>query len=235
MGSPQSLLCGERRNRIVIDPWRLRQGETYDASDDDTPPEIISKSIRRSGGELCEAMSEEFKYTVRSVMNDPAGELEPPKRRKTPENALEQAKKWAVEYLKRPHSEKELRQKLAQKGCAEADIEKVTALCVDYGFVNDAEYAGMIARHYGAMGYGPGRVRTELARRGVPKDLWEDALAELGEQTETIDRLLDAKLRGRDIHDRKERDKAAAALFRKGYSWDDIRSALNRYGADTDE
>ena len=41
MGSPQSLLCGERRNRIVIDPWRLRKGETYDASDDDTPPEII--------------------------------------------------------------------------------------------------------------------------------------------------------------------------------------------------
>ena len=175
-------------------------------------------------------MEENHKHTVRSVMDDPAGELEPPKKRKKPENTLEQAKKWAVEYLKRPHSEKELRQKLAQKGCSQEDIDRVTALCINYGFVNDEEYAGMIARHYAAAGYGPGRVRTELARRGVPKDLWDDALDQLGEQRETIDRLLAAKLRGRDPRDRKERDKAAAALFRKGYSWEDIHSAFRRNG-----
>ena len=175
-------------------------------------------------------MDEQKKFTVRSVMNDPAGELEPPK--KGPQTPLERAKKWALEYLKRPHSEKELRQKLRQKGADEADIETVTALCLDYGFVNDAEYAGMIARHYAAMGYGPGRVRTELSRRGVPKELWDDALSELGEQDETIDRLLAAKLRGKDPGDRKERDKAAAALLRRGYGWDDIRAAMRRYGAD---
>ena len=177
----------------------------------------------------------EQKYTVRSVMNDPAGELEPPKKRRTPAEPLERAKKWAMDYLARPHSEKELRKKLADKGCSEADIDTVTALCIDYGFVNDAEYAGQIARHYAAMGYGPGRVRTELRRRGVPPEYWEQALSEMPEDTQTIDRLLAAKLRGRDPHDRKERDKAAAALFRKGYSWDDIRSALNRFGADTDD
>ena len=178
---------------------------------------------------------EQYKYTVRSVMNDPAGELEPQKKRKTPEDPLERAKKWAVEYLKRPHSEKELRKKLADKGCSQQDIDAVTALCLDYGFVNDAEYAGMICRHYAAMGYGPGRVRTELARRGIPKDLWDDALEQMPRDTDAIDRLLAARLRGRDISDRKERDKAAAALFRKGYSWDDIRAALNRYGADAEE
>ncbi len=180
-------------------------------------------------------MDEQKKYTVRSVMNDPAGEMEPQKKRKKPDDPLEQAKKWAVEYLKRPHSEKELRKKLAEKGCSQQDIDTVTALCLDYGFVNDAEYAGMICRHYAAMGYGPGRVRTELQRRGIPKDLWDDALAQMPRDTDTIDRLLAAKLRGRDPSDRKERDKAAAALFRKGYSWDDIRAALNRFGADTDE
>ena len=178
-------------------------------------------------------MDEQKKYTVRSVMNDPAGELEPAK--KTPQTPLERAKNWALEYLKRPHSEKELRDKLRQKGVSEADIDTVTALCLDYGFVNDEEYAGMIARHYAAAGYGPGRVRTELSRRGVPKELWDEALAQLGEREETIDRLLAARLRGKDPADRKERDKAAAALFRKGYGWDDIRSALRRYGADDEE
>ena len=108
----------------------------------------------------------------------------------------------------------------------------MTALCVDYGFVDDAEYAAMIVRHYAAMGYGPGRVRSELKRRGVPAPLWEEALTQLPEDTETIDRLLAARLRGRDASDRKERDKAAAALFRRGYSWEEIRAAMNRYGAD---
>ena len=180
-------------------------------------------------------MDEQYKHTVRSVMNDPAGELEPPKKRKTPAEPLERAKKWALDYLKRPHSEKELRDKLREKGCRPEDIDTVVALCLDYGFVNDAEYAGQIARHYAAMGYGPGRVRTELSRRGVPKDLWDQAMEELPEGTDTIDRLLAARLRGRDASDRKERDKAAAALFRRGFSWDEIRAALNRYGADDSE
>ena len=176
------------------------------------------------------SMDEQKKHTVRSVMDDPAGELEGPK--KAPQSPLDRAKKWALDYLKRPHSEKELRDKLRQKGVSQADIDAVTALCLDYGFVNDEEYAGQIARHYSAMGYGPGRVRTELNRRGVPKELWDEALSELPEDTDTIDRLLAARLRGRDASDRRERDKAAAALFRRGFSWEEIRAAMNRYGVD---
>ena len=147
---------------------------------------------------------------------------------------LEQAKKWAADYLRRPHSEKEVRKKLREKGASDADIDTVIALCIDYGFINDVEYAGMIVRHYAAMGYGPGRIRTEFARRGVPKELWDGAMEEYPDDTETVDRLLAARLRGKDPADRKERDKAANALFRKGYSWSDIRAALARYGAEDD-
>ena len=169
------------------------------------------------------------KYTVRSVLNDPAEETEREMGGKKPAaSPLDKAKKWAMDYLKRPHSEKELRDKLAQKGASPEDIETVVALCVDYGFVNDGEYAGMIVRHYASAGYGPGRIRMELKRRGVPPDYWEEAMEEFPEGNETIDRLLAARLRGRDLSDRKERDKAANALFRKGYSWDDIRAAMER-------
>ncbi len=93
----------------------------------------------------------------------------------------------------------------------------------------------MIVRHYAAGDYCPGRIRGELNRRGIPKELWEDALAEFPEGTETIDRLLAARLRGKDASDRKERDKAANALFRKGYSWTEIRAAMNRYGQAEDD
>lgn len=177
------------------------------------------------------------KYAVRSVLNDPAEETEravgpKPRKELTP---LDRAKRWATDYLKRPHSEQEVRRKLREKGASDEDIETVIALCIDYGFINDAEYAGMIVRHYAAMGYGSGRIRTEFSRRGVPKELWDDALEELPEGTETIDRLLRAKLRGKDAADRKERDKAANFLYRKGYSWTEIRAALARYGADEDD
>jgi len=172
------------------------------------------------------------KYAVRSVLNDPAaepGEDEKVPRARTPR---EQARKWALDYLKRPHSEKEVRTKLRERGCAEEDIDAVCAQCVDYGFINDREYAGSIVRYYAGGDYGPGRIRTELNRRGVPRELWDEALAEYPDPTETIDRLLAARLRGKDASDRKERDKAASALFRKGYSWDSIRAALARYGQD---
>lgn len=169
------------------------------------------------------------KYSVRSVMNDPTEKAEET-REKTALTPLEKARKWALNYLKRPHSEQEVRAKLREKGCAPEDIDAVCAQCQEYGFINDREYAGMVVRYYAGGGYGPGRIRTELKRRGVPRELWDEALQEFPEGTDTIDRLLAARLRGRDASDRKEREKAAAALFRKGYSWDDIRAALARYG-----
>ncbi len=170
------------------------------------------------------------KYSVRSVLNDPAPETEAAMKKKAPTRTpLEQAKKWAMDYLARPHSEKELRDRLEEKGCAEEDIETTVALCLDYGFLDDEAYAAMVVRHYASRGYGPGRIRTEFRRRGIPQDLWEDALEELPEGTENIDRILAARMRGRDPNDRKERDKAANALFRKGYDWDDIHAAMDRY------
>jgi regulatory protein len=160
------------------------------------------------------------------VLNDPAQEPEPGrKEKKTP---LEQAKKWAMDYLKRPHSEKELRDKLAEKGCDGADIDAVCALCLDYGFLDDQEYGAMVVRHYAAKGYGLGRIQMELNRRGVPKQLWDEALEQLPEDTEMIDKLLAAKLRGRDLSDKAQWDKAANALFRRGYSWSEIRAAVER-------
>ena len=45
--------------------------------------------------------------------------------------------------------------------------------------------------------------------------------------------LLDKRLHG-DLSDRKEVNKAVAALQRRGFLWEDIRRALNEYGASID-
>ena len=142
--------------------------------------------------------------------------------------ALSLCKARAVELLSyRPMSAKELRDKLTQKGeSPEAAASAVDWLC-EKGLLDDGRYAGMVVRHYAAKGYGQSRVRQELQRRGVSRELWEEALRELPEPEDKLDAYLASKLK--DPDDRAQVQKVSAALIRRGFSWEEIRAALARY------
>ena len=77
-------------------------------------------------------------------------------------------------------------------------------------------------------------LRDELYRRGIPREMWDDALEQAQDPTEAIDAFVAKKLAGKDL-DRKQLQKVSAALARRGYSWSDINDALRRYGAETGE
>lgn len=124
-------------------------------------------------------------------------------------------------------SAKELRSKLVHKGIHPDTADAVTEKLQDLRLLDDAEYAAAVARHYTAKGYGPGRIRAEFSRRGIERDLWEEALESAPQADEQIDRLVRAKLK--DPDDRDQVRKVSAALFRRGFSWDEIRSAIARY------
>lgn len=139
----------------------------------------------------------------------------------------------ALELLsRRPLSAKELNDKLVQKG---AD-PKSAAVCVrwllDQRLLDDKSYAAAVARHYAARGYGPGRIRQEFSRRGVPRDYWDEALGQRSDNTEKIDKLIAARLH--DPDNRDEVRKVTAALFRRGFGWDEIRAALARFSAEAE-
>ena len=55
------------------------------------------------------------------------------------------------------------------------------------GYLDDGQYARAVAEHCAAKGYGPGRIREELYRRGVPRDCWDGALEGLSGPEEAID------------------------------------------------
>ena len=131
-------------------------------------------------------------------------------------------------------SKKELTERLTKKGASPEDAADTADWLEGLGAVDDAAYAGVIARHYGAMGYGSGRVRQELHRRGVPRELWEQALAQLPPPQEAIRKFLCARLRGRTLTPEDSR-RLAAALQRRGFAWQDIRPALNELGQEIDE
>lgn len=130
--------------------------------------------------------------------------------------------------------QKELTSRLTRKGASPEDAADTADWLEELGAVDDAAYAGAIARHYGAMGCGAGRVRQELHRRGVPKELWDEALAQLPPPEEAIRKFLRTKLRGRPLTPEDSR-RMAAALQRRGFSWQDIRPALNELGQEIDE
>lgn len=170
-----------------------------------TPEELLRFGLR-PGQELTEDVLEELRRAA----------------------ARSQTRQRAAELAAgRMLSRKELSDRLVKKGADPREAQETARWLADLGAVDDAAYAGVIVRHYAAMGYGPGRVRQELQRRGVPRDLWEVALAQLPDPEEAIDKFLAAKLRGK-TPDRVTLQRLSAALQRRGFSWQDIRPALAR-------
>ncbi len=136
----------------------------------------------------------------------------------------------------RPLSRKELLAKLTDEGdgeCAETAGEIVDWL-EELGYINDAEYAAAIARHYAAKGYGERKIQDELWRRGVPRELWQEAGEAAPPPDSGIDAFLRQKLRGK-VPDEKELRRLTAALARRGHRWGDIKDGLRRYGAEIEE
>ncbi len=100
--------------------------------------------------------------------------------------------------------------------------------------LDDAEYARSVARHYSQKGYGKAKIKDELYRRFIPRELWEDALSSAVDMQEAAGKYLKAKLKSENP-DRAELRRAADGLLRRGFSWDEIKEALRRYGEEADE
>ena len=130
-------------------------------------------------------------------------------------------------------SERELKRRLVQRGESAGDAAEAADWLRDLGALDDEAMARRIVRRCADKGYGALRARQELQQKGIPREYWEEALAQYPDMSEAIDRFLAQKLRDRNP-DRKEINRVIAALQRRGYSWEEIRSALNRFqdGAD---
>ncbi|OUN20573.1 regulatory protein RecX [Flavonifractor sp. An82] len=120
---------------------------------------------------------------------------------------------------------------LTDRETAEAAADRLEEL----GYLNDESYARTVADHYAAKGWGPSRIREELYRRGVPREYWDGALEELDAPDDAIDAFLQKKLRGADLTDPKTYQRAANALARRGFRWEDIKDGLRRYGGAMEE
>lgn len=130
-------------------------------------------------------------------------------------------------------SRAEMISRLIEKGETAENAEDAAVYLETIGAINDEEYAAALVRHYSAKGYGLGRIKNELYRRKIPREMWEEALEQMPEENDAIDRFIAQKLRGKEP-DKKELKKVSDALIRRGFSWSEVKSAMNRYEPDTE-
>lgn len=127
-------------------------------------------------------------------------------------------------------SKKELQKRLVQKGESEEDAEAAVAWLEELHLIDDLETAKQLVRSACLRGYGAARAKSILYEKGIPKELWDEALVELPEMDAAIDTFLRRKLDGRTL-DAKQIKKTVDALLRRGHSYHDIQAGLRRYEA----
>lgn len=148
-------------------------------------------------------------------------------------SALSLAKARALRIINtRPMSRREMYDRLISKGETPDNAELCTDWLCDMGLINDRSYAASVVRHYAAKGYGVSRIKQELRRHGIDRELWDEALEEMPEQDDHIERFLRSRLT--DPEDRAQVKKVSDALFRRGYSWEQIKHALNNFNSQED-
>ena len=148
-------------------------------------------------------------------------------------STLSLAKARALRIINiRPMSRREMYDRLVSKGETPDNAELCADWLCDMGLINDRSYAASVVRHYAAKGYGVSRIKQELRRHGIDRALWDEALEELPEQDDYIERFLRSRLT--DPEDRAQVKKVSDALFRRGYSWEQIKHALNNFNTQED-
>lgn len=145
---------------------------------------------------------------------------------------MDSAKK-ALEYALRAAgyrmmSEKELKDKLLKKGFEEEDIEYAVEKVRSYGGLDDEGYAASLAAAYKNKGCGRQYVAAKLREKGISDDIKSEILEDFEPDYDKMRSFIASKLKNKQP-DRKELGKISAALYRKGFSWEEIRKALREY------
>lgn len=128
----------------------------------------------------------------------------------------------------RAMSEKNLRDKLRDKGFGQADIEDAVARLTEMGGLNDREFAQTVARHYVNRGFGRQKVAQELYRRGIDKEIADEILPGLAPCSSQVEAYLEKTIRDQTA-DKRVLRRAAAGLYRRGFSWEQINGAIDAY------
>ena len=129
-------------------------------------------------------------------------------------------------------SKRDLEYRLVQKGEDPKQAKEAVAWMSDLNLLDDAKTAEQIVDRCIRKGYGLSRAKQALYEKRIPKEFWEDALADYPDQSDKILEFLRSRL-DETSQDRDVR-RVTDALLRKGHRYQEIRKALQRLNFDSD-
>jgi regulatory protein len=136
--------------------------------------------------------------------------------------------------VRREHSRRELKRKLTARGVAAEEAEAAVERLAGQGWQDDDRFAESLARSRAAAGYGPLRIRAELAAHGLAGEQIEAALAACeADWSENARHAIARRYRAAELSDPARRRKAAEFLFRRGFDHDSVYAAI-RFDCDTE-
>lgn len=130
-------------------------------------------------------------------------------------------------------SRRDLEDRLVRKGEDPAQAREAVAWMEDLHLVDDRNTAEQIVHSCISKGYGLQRAKQALYEKRIPKQYWEEALADYPDQMDRIVAFLRSRLD--EDSDQKEVKKAIDALLRRGHSYGTIRAALRNISLDSEE
>lgn len=136
----------------------------------------------------------------------------------------------------RDHSEKEMVQKLVQKGHRKEYALNAVEKLKEYRYIDDERVAEIYAKDlFERKGMSINGIVAELCRKGISREIAVNAAEKL--DNDPILRIIDLidKKYHRYLNDEKGVKKTVAALQRLGYRWSDINSALRQYQIETED
>ena len=121
-------------------------------------------------------------------------------------------------------SKGDLERRLVQKGENPQQAKSAVDWLSQMSLLDDRQTAQQLVARCISKGYGPARAKQVLYEKRIPKELWEEVLADYPDQTDKIMNFLDSKLG--DEPSEKDVKRAVDALLRRGHSYRAIRHAM---------
>ena len=131
----------------------------------------------------------------------------------------------------REHGRVELIRKLRRLGADAEHIDSALERLSEEGLLSEARYLESFISYRARSGYGPQRIRDDLAQRGLQRGDIEQALADSGfDWRARLHELWQRKFSGRLPSDARERGKQMRFLIYRGYPSDMVAQLLRRAG-----
>ena len=130
-------------------------------------------------------------------------------------------------------SRRDLEARLVRKGEDPQQAKEAVAWMEDLHLVDDRATAEQVVSSCISKGYGLARAKQALYDKRIPKEYWDEALADYPDQTEKITAFLKSRLDADS--DEKQVRRAVDALIRRGHSYGTIRRALDALSFDTED